>query len=50
MAVFRPVLPDTEAGRTLGDWDLRYDAGSRGAVLFECVYTALLREVFGKGL
>lgn len=50
MGAFAPLLPDTPAARLLREWDLRYDEGSRGAVLFEAVYAALLREVFGRGL
>ena len=50
MAILRPLLPTTFAGRMLAGWDLQYDASSRGATLFETVYHALLREVFGKGL
>jgi len=50
MAILRPLLPSTFAGRMLGRWDLRYDTTSRGATLFETVYHALLREVCGKGL
>ncbi len=50
MELFRPLLPDTFAGRLLGGWDCRYDTASRGATLFETVYHALLKEVFGRGL
>jgi len=50
MTILRPLLPATFAGRMLAGWDLRYDAASRGATLFETVYHALLREVFGRGL
>lgn len=50
LAIWRPLLPDTEAARTLASWDLRYDASSRGAPLFERVYAALLREVLGRRL
>lgn len=50
MAVLRPLVPDTPTGRLLLGWDLRYDRASRGATLFEEVYSELLREVFGKGL
>jgi penicillin amidase len=50
MSVLRPLLPESFAGRLLGGWDCRYDRESRGATLFETVYHALLREVFGKGL
>lgn len=49
MAVLKPLLPDTPAGRELAAWDLRYDAGSRGATLFERFYRELHREVFGRG-
>jgi penicillin amidase len=50
MSVLRPLLPESFAGRLLAGWDCRYDRGSRGATLFETVYHALLREVFGSGL
>lgn len=50
MAVWRPLLPDAPAAALLRDWDLRYDAASRGATLFEEAYALLLREVFGRGL
>ncbi len=48
MAVLRPLLPATPAGRTLAGWDLRYTADSVGATLFENVYLALVRLVFGE--
>ena len=47
MELFRPLVPETFAGRMLSGWDCRYDTESRGATLFETVYHALLREVFG---
>jgi penicillin amidase len=50
MSVLRPLLPETFAGRLLAGWDCCYDCESRGATLFETVYHAILREVFGKGL
>jgi penicillin amidase len=50
MELFRPLLPESFAGRMLASWDCRYDTASRGATLFEAVYGALLREVFGRGL
>ena len=50
MPLLRPHVPDTPAGRRLLSWDLRYDRGSTGAPLFEAIYAALLREVFGGGL
>ena len=48
MAVLRPLLPESYQGKILEEWDCRYTADSRGAFLFEQVYHALLREVFGK--
>jgi penicillin amidase len=50
MAVLGPLLPETFAGRLLAGWDCCYDCESRGATLFETVYHAILKEVFGKGL
>jgi penicillin amidase len=47
MVLIGPLLPDTEAGRTLRDWNLEYLPESLGATLFEQVYRELLREVFG---
>jgi penicillin amidase len=47
MAVLRPLLPPTPEARVLAEWDLRYDAGSRGAVLFERFYRELLVIAFG---
>jgi penicillin amidase len=49
MAVLRPLLPPSTAAALLREWDLRYDAASRGATAFEDVYAALLAEVFGRG-
>ncbi len=48
MKILGPLLPDTEAGRTLAAWDCRYDLESQGAYLFERFYDALRTEVFGK--
>lgn len=45
-----PHLPATEAGALLDAWDLRYDAASRGATLFERVYRTVCEAVFGDGL
>ena len=45
--ILRPLLPNTQQGRILRDWDLRYTAASQGAFLFETFYRALYREVFG---
>src|SRR5690606_5123202 len=46
MAILRPLLSPTPQGKLLARWNLRYDAGSRGAYLFECFYRELLVEVF----
>jgi penicillin amidase len=48
MALLRPLLPETPAGRTLAAWDLRYTADSLGATHFENVYLALVKLVFGE--
>lgn len=48
MQILRPLLPDTPQGEILSNWDLRYDAESQGAFLFEQFYKTLYREVFGK--
>ncbi|MBN1880704.1 MAG: penicillin acylase family protein [Deltaproteobacteria bacterium] len=48
MKVIRPLLPETENGRILKNWDLKYDPDSLGAVLFERVYEELIRLVFGE--
>ena len=47
MAVIRPLLPESENGNILRDWDLCYDADSLGATLFERVYRELVLLVFG---
>ncbi|MBN2092025.1 penicillin acylase family protein [candidate division KSB1 bacterium] len=43
-----PLLPDTENGRILKEWDCIYSPDSKGAMLFESVYANLLKIVFGK--
>ncbi len=48
MPLLRPLLPDTENGSLLRDWNLRYDADSLGATLFERVYKAYVNMVFGE--
>ena len=50
LAALDPFLPDLPAVRFLRAWDRRYDAASKGAVLFEKLYAALCEELFGKGL
>ena len=47
MPIIKPLLPDTEAGNTLKQWDLRYREDSRAAYYFEQIYHHLLRDVFG---
>ena len=49
METIRPLLPHTQHGKTLKEWDCRYDAGSIGAMLFESVWHELIRTVFGDG-
>jgi penicillin amidase len=46
LELLRPLLPETETGKLLAEWDCRYDPGSRGAVAFEEFYAALIDEVF----
>lgn len=48
MQRLRPLLPDSEAGRTLAGWDYRYDGASHGAALFERFYTELTLIVIGR--
>jgi penicillin amidase len=50
MELLRPHLPDTLFGRLLKGWDLKYQRSSRQASMFEAIYQALLRRVFGEGL
>ncbi|HYN44015.1 MAG TPA: penicillin acylase family protein, partial [Thermoanaerobaculia bacterium] len=50
LAALDPYLPDLQAVRFLRGWDRRYDAASKGAVLFEKLYAALCEELFGDGL
>ncbi len=50
LEVLAPLLPSTKAGRQLASWDKKYNKESVGAPLFENFYSALLKEVFGKGM
>ena len=50
MEIWRPLLPDTLAGRLLAGWDFSYDPGSRGATLFEAVYHEVVARVCGDRL
>ena len=47
MKIMKPLIPDTENGKLLRQWDLRYNPDSRGAMLFESCYRSLLNIVFG---
>ena len=47
MKFIRPLLPDSEAGNILKNWDMCYQTNSKGAYLFEMIYRSLLYEVFG---
>jgi penicillin amidase len=47
MKLISPLLPNSHAAKELNDWDLRYNNESKGAVLFESIYSHLLQEVFG---
>lgn len=49
MEIIRPLLPDTENGKILKDWNLQYDPSSLGAALFERIYEELVKIVFGEG-
>jgi penicillin amidase len=50
MQRLRPLLPNSELGRTLADWDYRYDGTSPGAMLFERFYSELTLIVIGRYL
>jgi penicillin amidase len=49
MKILRPLLPDSEPGRVLRDWDCRYELDSVGAFLFEAFYRILWRQIIGRG-
>jgi penicillin amidase len=48
MSILEPLLPQTSQAQILRDWNYRYDENSQGAFLFERVYHALYRKVFGE--
>jgi penicillin amidase len=48
MKILKPLLPDTDQGKILDQWDLCYDKDSKGAFFFEAFYSELYREVFGR--
>ena len=43
MKILKPLLPDTEQGNILKNWDFQYDTSSKGAYLFEVFYKSLFR-------
>lgn len=45
---FLPLMPEGPCKAALAAWDRRYDPASKGAVLFERFYEALLEETMGK--
>jgi penicillin G amidase len=47
MKILTPLIPDTDNGRILREWDLRYNPDSKGAMLFESCYRSLLNIIFG---
>ena len=48
MELLRKDVPETGSGAVLRRWDLRYDKGSKGATVFEAVYSELLKECVGR--
>jgi len=48
MEIIDPLLPSTENGDLLRNWDRIYDAASLGATLFERIYLELMKLVFGE--
>jgi len=48
MEIIHPLLPSSENGDRLKNWDRIYDSASLGATLFERVYLELLKLVFGE--
>ncbi len=47
MKLLTPLVPDTPNGRLFKEWNLTYKGDSMGASLFESVYRAILKKVFG---
>ena len=50
MDIIKPLLPDSDAGNLLKQWDLCYDIKSKGATMFEMIYRNLYFEVFGEAM
>lgn len=47
MAIIRPLLPESENGRSLAAWNLEYSSASTAPFLFEKIYSELFALVFG---
>jgi penicillin G amidase len=47
MKIIGPLLPETENGEILRNWDYSYDTKSKAAFLFEMIYRGLYHNVFG---
>lgn len=47
MPVIEPLLPETENGNLLREWDYRYSQNSEAAHLFESLYPVIITTVFG---
>lgn len=47
MEILKPLIPDSENGKILKEWDRRYNEESKGAMLFEEVYLSILKVIFG---
>lgn len=47
MEIIRPLLPKSEQGIILNNWNCEYTEDSKGAYLFEKFYSGLLKQVFG---
>lgn len=46
MKLLRPLIPGTENGKILKEWDMRYTIDSKGAFFFDRFYNLLLKEIF----
>lgn len=47
MKLLSPLVPDTQNGKFLKEWNYTYSGDSKGASAFENVYRAILLRVFG---
>ena len=48
MKILGPLLPDTNQGKMLKNWNFEYAADSKGAFLFDRFYKELYSQVFGR--